>query len=158
MPVPGVTSQSGSPNTGATGIVSFARADIQLSPRHTLTVEGALRAGAARATPELSPLRGPETTPQIDAQDFFAGFVDRLVLDGANLLTVRVGILDHQTTITPTGAGDAVLSPDGWSQNWFASSDTTGTRRSASVTWDHNMIAAGIARLVAVDRSAAARR
>src|SRR4029077_10815221 len=39
VPVPGVTSQSGSPNTGATGIVSFARADVQLSPRHTVTAE-----------------------------------------------------------------------------------------------------------------------
>ena len=40
VPVPGVTTQSGTPAVGATGIVSFARIDFDLSPSNTLTLEG----------------------------------------------------------------------------------------------------------------------
>lgn len=137
VPVPGVTGQSGSPNTGATGVTSFARADIQISPRHTVTVEG-LFAPVHTSNADLSPLRGPETTPQIDSQDFFAGVVDRLVLGPSDLLTIRVGVLDHQTTIETAGSGAALLTPTGWSQNWFASADTSGMRQSLSVTWDRS--------------------
>ena len=46
--------------------------------------------------------------------------------------------MNHGTTITPAGVGDAVLRPDGWQQNWFSGVDTTGTRPSASVTWDRS--------------------
>ena len=137
VPVPGVTGSSGSPNTGATGIISFARADVELSPRHSLTLEG-LFAPVHTSNADLSPLRGPETTPQIDSQDFFAGLVDRVVLGPSDLLTIRVGILNHQTTIEPAGRGAALLTPTGWSQNWFAASDTSGLRQSLSVTWDRS--------------------
>ncbi len=112
VPVPGVTGQSGSPNTGATGVTSFARADIQISPRHTVTVEG-LFAPVHTSNADLSPLRGPETTPQIDSQDFFAGVVDRLVLGPSDLLTIRVGVLDHQTTIETAGIGRGAVDADG---------------------------------------------
>jgi hypothetical protein len=137
VPVPGVTESSGNPNTGATGITSFARADIQLSPRHSLTLE-ALFAPVHTSNADLSPLRGPETAPQIDSQDFFAGLVDRVVLNPSDLLTIRLGMLDHQTTIEPAGTGAALLTPTGWSQNWFASADTSGLRQSLSITWDRS--------------------
>jgi hypothetical protein len=136
--VPGVTGASGQPNTGATGVTSFARADLELSSRHTVTLE-ALFAPASTSNTDLSPLRRPETTPQIDTQDVFAGVVDRLVLGPTDVLTIRVGMLNHQTTIDRAGTGDAILSPLGWSQNWFASADTSGTRRSVSVTYDRSV-------------------
>jgi hypothetical protein len=137
VPVPGVTGSSGSPNTGATGIISFARADVELSPRHSLTLEG-LFAPVHTSNADLSPLRGPETTPQIDSQDLFVGLVDRVVLGPSDLLTIRVGMLNHQTTIEPAGRGAALLTPTGWSQNWFAAADTSGLRQSLSVTWDRS--------------------
>jgi hypothetical protein len=138
VPVPGVTGSSGSPNTGATGVISFARADVQLSPRHTMTVEG-LFAPVQTSNADLSPLRGPETAPQIDSLDFFAGVVDRLVLSGTDLLTIRVGLLDHETVIEPAGVGAALLTPEGWKQNWFSAADTAGRRHSLSVTWDRSI-------------------
>ena len=137
VPVPGVTGSSGNPNTGATGVISFARADVQISPRHSLTLE-TLFAPVHTSNADLSPLRGPETTPQIDSQDFFVGLVDTVVLGPSDLLTIRLGMLDHETTIEPAGRGPALLTPTGWSQNWFASSDTSGMRQSLSVTWDRS--------------------
>src|SRR5579864_8097241 len=40
VPVPGVTGTSGQPNIGTTGVTSFARADLQTSTRHSITLEG----------------------------------------------------------------------------------------------------------------------
>jgi hypothetical protein len=141
IPVPGVTSHSGSPNSGATGVTSFARVDFQLSPAHSITLEG-IFAPVHASNPDLSPLRGPETTPQIDSRDVFAGVVERLVLGGSDLLTLRFGVLNHSTAFGASGSGAALLRPDGWSGNWFAAADTSGTRHSLSVTWDRANISA----------------
>jgi hypothetical protein len=141
IPVPGVTSHTGGPNTGATGVITFARVDIQASPVHTITLEG-IFAPVHTSNPDLSPLRAPETTQQIDARDVFGGVVDRLVLGSSSLLTIRVGLLIHSTTFAPSGTGAALLTPRGWRQNWFSAVDTSGTRRSLSVTWDRANIPA----------------
>lgn len=135
VPIPGVTSDSGSPASGTTGFVGFSRVDFDLSPRHTLTVEGMLMPAKASYA-GLSPLRRPETSPDVRSLDEFAGVVDRIVLRPSELLTLRVGVLNHETEIGAAGAGDAVLRPDGWHQNWFSEVDTSGGRRSVSVTWD----------------------
>src|SRR5580765_2045095 len=137
VPVPGVTTQSGTPAVGTTGIVSFTRVDFTLSPSNTLTVEG-LFMPANSSYSGLSPLRQPESSPDVDTRDLFGGLVDRLVLGSRDLLTLRVGLMYHGTTIRPAGIGDAVLRPDGWHQNWFSGVDTTGSRPSASVTWDRS--------------------
>jgi hypothetical protein len=131
LPVPGVTTQSGTPAVGATGVVSFARVDFDLSPSNTLTVEG-LFLPANSSYSGLSPLQQPEAAPDVSARDLFGGIVDRLVLSQRDLLTLRFGVMNHRTTIQPAGAGDAVLRPDGWQQNWFS------IRPSASVTWDRS--------------------
>jgi hypothetical protein len=141
VPVPGVTSQSGSPNTGATGITSFARVDIQASPVHTITIEG-IFAPVHTSNPDLSPLRALAATQQIDARDVFGGVVDRLVLGSSDLLTLRVGLLTHSSDFTPSGTGAALLTPQGWSQNWFSAASTSGTRRSLSLTWDRASVSA----------------
>jgi hypothetical protein len=137
VPVPGVTTQSGTPAVGTTGVVSFTRVDFTLSPSNTLTVEG-LFMPANSSYSGLSPLRQPESSPDVDTRDIFGGLVDRLVIGSRDLLTVRVGFMYHGTTIRPAGLGDAVLRPDGWHQNWFSGVDTTGSRPSASVTWDRS--------------------
>src|SRR4051812_2917240 len=137
VPVPGVTTQSGTPAVGASGIVSFGRVDVDLSPTNTLTLEG-LYLPATSSYSGLSPLQQPESAPDVHAQDLFGGVVDRFVLSQRDLLTLRVGVMNHVTQITPAGNGAAVLRPDGWQQNWFSGVDTSGTRGSASVTWERS--------------------
>lgn len=141
VPVPGVTTQSGTPAVGATGVVSFARIDFDLSPFNTLTVEG-LYLPATSSYSGLSPLQQPEAAPDVDTSDLFGGIVDRLVLGPRDLLTLRVGVMNHRTNIRPAGTGDAVLRPDGWTQNWFSEVDTSATRPSASITWDRSGLSA----------------
>ncbi|MCU1385616.1 MAG: hypothetical protein JWL71_4313 [Acidobacteria bacterium] len=142
VPVPGVTTQSGTPAVGASGIVSFGRIDVDLSPTNTVTLEG-LFLPATSSYSGLSPLQQPESAPDVYARDLFGGIVDRFVLGPRDLLTLRVGLMNHVTTIRPAGSGDAVLRPDGWQQNWFSAVDTSGKRSSASITWDRSGLAAG---------------
>jgi hypothetical protein len=137
VPVPGVTTQSGTPAVGATGVVSFARFDFDLSPSNILTFEGLFLPANSSYT-GLSPLQQPESAPDVYARDLFGGIVDRMVLGPRDLLTLRVGVMNHQTTINPAGFGAAVLRPSGWQQNWFSGVDTSGTRPSLSVTWDRS--------------------
>ena len=135
VPVPGVTTQSGTPAAGATGVVSFARFDLDVSKQQTVTLEGLFVPGSTSYS-GLSPLQRPEASPDVSSQDLFGGVVDRFVLGPSQLITVRIGWMRHSSTIAASGFGGAILSPDGWSQNWFSTVDTTGARRSASVTWD----------------------
>jgi hypothetical protein len=141
VPVPGVTTTSGTPAVGATGIVSFGRIDFDLSPFNTLTLEG-LYLPATSSFSGLSPLQQPEAAPDVDARDLFGGIVDRVVLGPRDLLTLRVGVMNHRTNIRPAGTGDAVLRPDGWTQNWFSEVDTSATRPSVSITWDRSGLSA----------------
>jgi hypothetical protein len=141
VPVPGVTTQSGTPAVGASGIVSFGRIDVDLSPTNTLTLEGLFLPATSSFT-GLSPLQQPESAPDVYARDLFGGVVDRIVLGPRDLLTLRVGLTNHVTRISPAGSGDAVLRPDGWQQNWFSGVDTSGRRSSSSITWDRSGIVA----------------
>lgn len=141
VPVPGVTTTSGTPAVGATGIVSFGRIDFDLSPFNTLTLE-ALYLPANSSFSGLSPLQQPESAPDVTARDLFGGIVDRLVLGPKDLLTLRVGVMNHRTNIRPAGTGAAVLRPDGWTQNWFSEVDTSATRPSVSITWDRSGLSA----------------
>jgi hypothetical protein len=141
VPVPGVTTQSGTPAVGASGIVSFARIDYQLTASSTLTLEG-LFLPAKSSFSGLSPLQQPESAPDVTARDLFGGIVDRIVLGSRDLLTLRVGVMNHRSNISPAGTGQAVLRPDGWQQNWFSAVDATGTRPSLSITWDRSGLTA----------------
>jgi hypothetical protein len=136
VPVPGVTGRSGRPSTGATGVTTFGRVDLQSSRHNGLTFEG-LFAPMRTYSSALSPLRRLETAPQVDTDDRFGGLVDRLVLGGSDLLTIRMGILVHGTDLAASGSGVARLTPEGWRQNWFTALSTSGNRRSLSVMWDH---------------------
>ena len=139
VPVPGVTARSGGPYTGATGTTSFWRVDYAVSDRHTLTLEG-LFAPITTVLSELSTQRTADAAPSIDNLDLFAGFTDRLVLGSSDLLTTRVGWVAHDTTLEASGSGDALLTPTGWQQNWFDRVDSSGSRRTVSLTWDHTNV------------------
>jgi len=143
VPVPGVTGQSGSPNIGTTGLTSFARVDFQQSTRHEITVEG-LFAPVTTTDSGLSSLRPEGTVPDVDVSDAFVGITDRLVLTPRDLLTFRVGITRHSTSLAAQGSGDAVLTPNGWEQNWFSKVDVAGARENLTVTWERaGLIAKG---------------
>jgi hypothetical protein len=140
VPVPGVTGTSGVPNIGTTGLTSFGRFDLQPTTRHTLTFEG-LFAPATTTSSGLSTLRPEGTVPDVDVKDMFGGFTDRFVLTSRDLLTVRVGVTSHDSTLAATGSGDAVLTPEGWQQNWFSKVDASGKREMASISWERAGVA-----------------
>ena len=143
VPVPGVTGQSGSPNVGTTGLTSFGRLDLQQSTRHSVTLE-ALFAPSKTTDSGLSSLRPEGTVPNVDVADFFAGITDRLVLTPRDLLTIRVGVTRHSTSLAAQGSGDAILTPTGWEQNWFSRVDVSGARQNLSITWERaGLVAAG---------------
>jgi hypothetical protein len=135
--VPGVTGQSGRPNVGTTGVTSFARVDLQPTRRQNLTAEG-LFAPAKTTAADLSSLRPVGTVPDVSVQDLFGGLTDRLVLTDRDLLTLRFGVMEHRTTLAAGGSGDALLTPDGWQQNWFSRVDVQGVRQSLSGTWERD--------------------
>jgi hypothetical protein len=135
VPVPGVTGSSGVPNIGTTGLTSFGRFDLQPSTRHTITFEG-MFAPATTTSSGLSTLRPEGTVPDVDVRDVFAGLTDRLVVSSRDLITIRLGAMSHQTTLAATGSGDAVLTPEGWEQNWFSKVDAAGKREVASISWE----------------------
>ncbi|HYM23244.1 MAG TPA: hypothetical protein VEU08_08550 [Vicinamibacterales bacterium] len=135
VPVAGVTGQSGTPNIGSTGLTSFARIDYQQSTRHEITVEG-LFAPVTTTDSGLSSLRPESTVPDVDVSDAFVGITDRIVLTPRDLLTVRIGVTRHSTTLASQGSGDAILTPNGWQQNWFSRVDVSGARQNVSVTWE----------------------
>ena len=141
VPVPGVTGTSGHPNVGTTGVTSFARLDVQTSTRHSITAEG-LFAPAHTTSSGLSTLRPEETVPDVDVRDMFGAVTDRLVLTQRDLLTIRGGVISHDTSLATAGSGDAILTPEGWQQNWFSAVDVHGWRGSVSAAWEHAGIAA----------------
>lgn len=136
VPVPGVTSRSGHPDTGATGVTSFLRLDFPISASQQFTAEGLYAPGDTELS-GLSPLRGPEASPDVRTRDLFGGLIDRVMLGDRDLLTVRFGNISHGTALSASGAGESLLRPSGYSQNWFAAVDHWGVQRSLSVTWDH---------------------
>jgi hypothetical protein len=141
VPVPGVTSSAGNPNIGTTGITSFVRADFQTSPRNAVTFEG-MFVPSRQSNTTLSPLQEEAAAPDVRTRDLFGGFVDRFVFGPRDLLTIRVGVLEHRTELASEGDGDAIMTPGGWQQNWFATVDHRGTRQSLSITWDRTGLSA----------------
>jgi hypothetical protein len=141
VPVPGVTSSSGGPNIGTTGITSFGRIDLETSPKNNLTFEG-LFSPTRQSNVGLSPLRDTAASPDVKAEDLFAGVVDRYVASSRDLLSIRFGLTAHRTAFVPHGQGSAVVSPGGWRQNWFSAVTHHGTRGLFSITWDRTGIAA----------------
>lgn len=141
IPVPGVTIGRASPNTKEVSGTLFARVDAQLSDNHSITAEGLFFPGQ-KTFHRLSPLRSPTAAPTLADTDVFVGIVDRRVLSPTSLLTLRVGVLAHDTTVTPVSALPAELSPVGWSGASFSALDRRSSRLSASASWQRSLTTA----------------
>lgn len=141
VPVAGVTGSSGVPNIGTTGVTSFGRFDLQPSTRHSITFEGLFAPGKTTAA-GLSSLRPEGTVPDVTVTDAFGAATDRLVITSHDLLTLRVGVTRHRSSLAANGSGPALLTPEGWRQNWFSAVDTTGLRESFNATWEHDGLTA----------------
>jgi hypothetical protein len=140
VPVAGVTGESGKPYIGTTGVTSFVRFDLQPSTRHNLTVSG-LFAPATTTAAGLSSLRPEGTVPDVSVNDMVGTVVDRYVIGSRDVLTIRVGAMMHHSDLATTGAGDALLTPEGWRQNWYSSVDVDGWRQSLAATWERADVA-----------------
>ncbi len=119
IPVPEVTEGDGPNVVEQSGIV-FSRIDLTASNRDTVTLEG-LVMGSGRDSEALSPRRDDQAAVDTRGTDLFMGVTNRFILDPTNVLTVRFGAFDREASQTPRGgAGTSLLSPEGWSGNWFS--------------------------------------
>jgi hypothetical protein len=137
IPVPGVTQGAG-PDIVEQSTTMFGRLDVQPSDRQALTLE-ALAFPAATTSAGLSPRREQPATANNHSSDVFVGLTDRFVFADASVLTMKGGVVTHDTTITPNGSGIAYLSPQGWRGNWFASVDRRAIRYTVTVNWDRTI-------------------
>jgi hypothetical protein len=135
--VPGVTQGAG-PDIVEQSTTMFGRLDVQPSDRQALTLE-ALAFPAATTSAGLSPRREQPATANNRSSDVFVGLTDRFVFADASVLTMKGGVVMHDTTITPNGSGIAYLSPQGWRGNWFASVDRRAIRYTVTMNWDRTI-------------------
>ena len=134
IPVPGVTTGSG-PNLVEQSATLFGRTDVRPHDRYNLTIETLAFPGST-GNLGLSPRREESAATNITQGDLFVGITNRIVLGNASLLTIDIGVLTHDTTLTPNGTGPAHLSPLGWRSNWFASVRRHAARDSVAMTWN----------------------
>jgi hypothetical protein len=135
IPVPEVTEGAG-PDIVEKSATIFGRVDVEMNDRHSITLEG-LALPATTRSAGLSPRREELATADNQSNDLFAGITDRRVFGKASVLTIKVGVVGHNTTVSPNGSGVARLSPAGWQGNWFATIDRRAIRYSAAASWDH---------------------
>ena len=140
IPVPGVTSGTG-PDLVEQSATMFGRVDFTVKDGHQLSVE-AFSFPASTDSQGLSPLRDQTATTDRDETDMFAGLTDHIVLDDSTAFSVEIGVLTHDTTLSPNGSGPAYLSPAAWSGNWYASVRRHAYRYTASATWEHTRLVA----------------
>lgn len=157
IPVPGVTTASGTPDTKQVGGTLFARADAQMSKSNILTVEGLLFP-MDRERYGLSPLRSEAASPTLRERDVFGGLVDRHVLGTGGMISLRVSVLVHRTALRPRGSGSAEITPSGWAATSFSTQDRTATRVGASASWQKNLQTSSGTHRVTVQADFATRR
>ncbi len=136
VPVPGVTTHSGTPNIGEQSTLTFGRLDLEISARHAVTLEGIFVPGH-RDYIGLSPVRDQTAAPFARTQHLFAGVIDRLLFGTADVVTTRFGIVSHGTVLSAQQQGVARLTPYGWRDSWFSNVDHWSARQTLAVQWDH---------------------
>ncbi len=136
--VPGVTVRRGSPDTKESSATLFGRVDVQLTERHSITAEGIFFPGR-KTYHRLSPLRPTTAAPTLADTDLFLGVIDRYVLSPTTLFTVRVGVLAHDTTMSPVSTLSPELTPLGWNGASFSTLDRRSSRLAASAAWQHSV-------------------
>lgn len=140
IPVPGVTSGTG-PDLVERSATTFARVDLTVRNGHALSFE-TFAFPSATDLMGLSPLRAETATADRDERDLFTGLSDHLVINDSTTVSVEIGVLAHNTTLSPNGSGAAYLSPAGWRGNWFADVSRHAVRYTASATWEHTRLIA----------------
>ena len=136
--MPGVTFGRGSPDTKEVSGTLFGRFDAQLSEHHTVTAEGIFFPGQ-KTFHRLSPLRPTTAAPTVSDTDVFVGLVDRHVLSPTSLLTLRLGVLAHDTTVSPVSTLAPALTPLGWTGASFSTFDRRSSRVAASAAWQRSV-------------------
>ncbi|MEP6592768.1 MAG: TonB-dependent receptor plug domain-containing protein, partial [Acidobacteriota bacterium] len=136
--VPGVTVRRGSPDTKEVSGTLFGRLDVKLTDRHSLTTEGIFFPGQ-KTFHRLSPLRPTTAAPTLSDTDAFFGVIDRHVLSPTSLFTIRVGVLAHDTTVTPVSTLAPELTPLGWNGASFSALDRRSSRLTASAAWQRSL-------------------
>ena len=74
------------------------------------------------------------------------------------MLTVRAGVVAHETTVVPNGTGTAHLSPAGWRGNWYAAIARRAVRYSVTAAWDRTKATRRGTHTLTIGGSVAARR
>lgn len=141
IPVPGVTQGRG-PDIVEISATVFGRIDAKLGPRRSITVETLAFPSRTRSQ-GLSPRREQHATTDLEGHDLFAGLTHRLIIGDGGVLTLQAGALGHSTTLVPNGNGTSLLSPAGWSRNWFATATRHAARYTAVATWERLKTIAG---------------
>jgi TonB dependent receptor len=132
--VPGVTTNSGTPDTRQSGGSVFGRVDLRLSAADSVSLEGIFFPHTQRLR-GLSPLRAIDAAPTLRERDLFGGIVGRHAFDAHSVLTLRLGLLAHQMRLGPPAAGQPEISPSGWSGGFFSTLDRRATRLEAGASW-----------------------
>ena len=138
IPVPGVTTSSGTPDTRQVGGSVFGRVDLQLSGATTVALEGIFFPFTHRLL-GLSPLRAVEASPTLRERDAFGGIVGRHVSPRLGMFTVRVGVLSHDATLLPTGDAQPEITPAGWTGDSFSSTHREADRIEGAATWQRRL-------------------
>jgi hypothetical protein len=143
IPVPGVTTGQG-PDVVEESTIMFSRLDFEPNLHHHMTFEGLLFPGDTRSL-GLSPLRDDSATTDLNQKDWFGALTDRFVPDAQDVITLQLGVLQHEANMQPNGAPGqtAVLSPAGWTGNWFSATNRTSGRYSASATLERTQSIGG---------------
>jgi len=135
--VPDVTTGSG-PNLVEQSATLFGRVDIRPHDQYNVTIETVVFPSATDNV-GLSTRREESASVDISQHDRFVGATNRIVLNNASLVSIRVAVLAHDTTMLPKGEGSARLSPFGWRHNWFAFVERHATRYSVAASWDRTL-------------------
>jgi len=138
FPVPGVTTSSGKPDSRDSNGTVFGRVDLQLSSTHVLGVEG-LVFPSNQMYHGLSPLRTVSASPTLRNRDAFGGLVDRHSFGNDDTLTLRFGVLSHDSETGPNGGGQAEITPAGWSGGYFSTAARTASRIEGSASWQRRV-------------------
>lgn len=148
--VPGVTFGRGSPDTKEVSGTVFGRLDVQLADHHSLTAEGIFFPGQ-KTFSGLSPLRPTTAAPTRAETDVFLGLIDRHVLSPTSLFTMRVGVLAHDTTVSPVSSLTPELTPLGWRGASFSALDRRSSRLTASAAWQRSLVTSAGSHTVTVE-------
>jgi hypothetical protein len=131
--VPGVSERASDPNLVARGGTVITRVDLLGATRST-SLE-AFVFPMKTSDLGLSPLRTAAASPTLDKTERFVGIAHQQAIGEADTVSLRVGVADHASGLTPAGVGPALVSPDGWRGNSFSTSSTEATRLSATAAW-----------------------